>query len=174
MTITSPGVELAQEYFKVPGSETVGESGGLQAIQLAQELQPDLIILDIGLPQLNGIEAARKIRVLLSARKIIFMTENRSSEIAQEALRIGGNGYVLKSASLNHLLLAIQAVLRGRVFVNTSIEAFNLVDASNVEPFPSPPAISRPKRLGSQSQHIKITLGLVLTPLRSRARSYSS
>ena len=62
---------------------------GAEAVQQAQELQPDLILLDIGLPTLNGIEAARRIRKVSPTSKILFVTENRSTDIAEEALSTG-------------------------------------------------------------------------------------
>jgi len=107
---------------KMPGAELVGESSdGLQAIGLAQQLQPDLIVLDIGLPQISGIEAARQIRQFCPSSKILFMTENRSVEIAEEALSTGAGGYVVKSAAASELLSAIKAVLAGKRFISPSL-----------------------------------------------------
>src|ERR1700746_1045842 len=70
---------------------------GAEAVRKARELQPELILLDIGLPSLNGIEAARQIRKLSPNSKILFVSENRYSEIVEEALRLGALGYVVKS-----------------------------------------------------------------------------
>jgi DNA-binding NarL/FixJ family response regulator len=78
--------------------KVVGEaSDGLRAVLYAQQLQPDLILLDIGLPTLNGIEAARRIRKLSPNSKILFFTQYCSRELAQGALRTDANGYLLKS-----------------------------------------------------------------------------
>lgn len=96
-------------------------SDGIRAVQQAEELQPDLILLDIGLPGLNGIEAARRIRTLSPGSKIIFITENRAPEIASEALRTGGRGYLVKSAAGNELFNAINTVLEGRRFVTNGL-----------------------------------------------------
>ena len=71
-------------------------SDGLEALQKAVELQPDLILLDIGLPSLNGIEVARQIRSLVSESKIIFLTQESSSDVVQQALSLGARGYVAK------------------------------------------------------------------------------
>jgi DNA-binding NarL/FixJ family response regulator len=68
---------------------------GLKAVPQTQELQPDLILLDIGLPTINGIEAARRIREVSPASKILFVSETRSPEIAEEALNTGARGYVV-------------------------------------------------------------------------------
>jgi DNA-binding NarL/FixJ family response regulator len=75
--------------------EVIGEvSDGLAAIQNAVELQPDLILLDIGLPNLSGLDAARQIRKLVPESKIIFWSQESSADVVQEALSIGAWGYV--------------------------------------------------------------------------------
>jgi DNA-binding NarL/FixJ family response regulator len=107
-----------------PTYQVISElSDGFEAVQRAHELQPDLIVLDIGLPILNGIEAARRIRIQASEAKILFLSENRSLDVAEEALRSGGSGYVLKSEAAGELLLAIEAVLQGKCFVSASLVA---------------------------------------------------
>jgi DNA-binding NarL/FixJ family response regulator len=95
---------------------------GLEAVQQAQQLQPDLIILDIGLPKLNGIEAARRIREVSSKSKILFVSENRSVDVAQESLKNGAGGYVLKSGAAGELLPAVRVVLEGRRFISTGLQ----------------------------------------------------
>jgi len=107
---------------KQPELRIIGEvSDGLEAVQVAQELQPDLILLDIGLPALNGIEAARRIREVSPSSKILFMSENRSPDIAEEAIRTGASGYVVKSDAASDLLPAIKAVLEGKRFFSASL-----------------------------------------------------
>lgn len=106
----------------LPESEVVGEaSDGWRAIQLAQQLQPDLVVLDIGLPQLNGIEVARTIRDQSPNSKILFMTENRSADVAEAALSTGACGYVVKSDAGKELLLAVKGVLEGDRYVSASV-----------------------------------------------------
>lgn len=85
---------------------------GLQAVQKAQELKPDLILLDIGLPSLSGIEAAKIIRERCSQSKIVFVTENTDSEIREAAMASGASGYVVKTNIAHELLDAIAAALR--------------------------------------------------------------
>jgi len=105
-----------------PHLQIVGEcSDGLKAVQSAKESEPDLILMDIGIPTLNGIEAARRILEFLPEVKIIFVTENRSAEVAEHALRTGGQGYVIKSSAASELLSAVDAVLQGRHFVSASV-----------------------------------------------------
>jgi DNA-binding NarL/FixJ family response regulator len=107
---------------KQQGLQVIGEvSDGLEAVQRAEELQPDLILLDIGLPTLNCIEAARRIREVAPASKILFVSENRSPDIAEEALSTGAGGYVVKSDAASELMLAVQAVLEGRRFISASL-----------------------------------------------------
>jgi DNA-binding NarL/FixJ family response regulator len=96
-------------------------SDGAEAVRQAQQLQPDLICLDVGLPTLNGIEAARRIQVVSPMSKILFVSENRSSDIVEEALRAGGLGYVIKSDAARDLLPATVAVLQGKRFVSASL-----------------------------------------------------
>src|SRR5271169_136821 len=101
---------------KMPGLQVVGEvSDGLEAVQKALELKPDLILLDIGMPGMNGIEAARQIRKLVPESKIIFLSQESSQDVVQEALSAGASGYVIKSMAGNELLPAVEAVfLTGR------------------------------------------------------------
>ena len=82
-----------------------------------QDLQPDLIVLDIGLPTINGIEAARRMRTAAPDSKILFLSENSSVEIAEEAFRTGATGYVVKSTAAQELSPALDAVLQGDRFV---------------------------------------------------------
>jgi CheY-like chemotaxis protein len=105
-----------------PDLQVIGEaSDGLEAVQKAEELQPDLILLDLGLPTLNGIEAARQIRKLVPEAKIIFLTQESSDDVVQEALRLGALGYVVKAHAGSELLAAVQAVCQGRQFVSSGL-----------------------------------------------------
>ena len=93
---------------------TIVEAGdGVEAIELAQALQPDLVLLDIGLPKLNGIEAARRIRELAPRSKILFVSQESSVDIVQAAFSVGASGYVVKMDAGRELPLAVKAVLRG-------------------------------------------------------------
>ena len=107
---------------KRPELQVIGRvSDGLEAVQQAQQLQPDLILLDIGLPALNGIEAARRIQRVSRASKILFVSENRSVDVIEEALGTGADGYVVKSDAQSELLPAIRTVLEGRRFVSAGL-----------------------------------------------------
>ena len=114
---------LAREELQI-----IGEcSDGDEAIQKADELKPDLILLDISLPTLNGIEAARRIRQVSPNSKILFVTENRSPDIAEEALSTGATGYVVKSDGARELLPAIKAVLEGKRFISAGLAGHFLI-----------------------------------------------
>ena len=100
---------------------------GAEAVQKARQLQPDLILPDVGLPTLNGIEAARRIEEVCATSKIVFVSENRSPDIAGEALSTGAGGYVVKSDAASELLPAVKAVLEGKRFVSASLEGHFIV-----------------------------------------------
>ena len=99
---------------------------GLEAVQKARQLRPDLILLDIGLPGLNGIEAARQIRALSPNSKILFVTQESSAELVENALRLGAQGYLLKSEAASELLLAVDAVLQGDQFISSRLRLYTL------------------------------------------------
>ena len=99
--------------------QLIGEAAdGLEAVQQAERLRPDLIVLDIGLPMLNGIEAARRIRTSVPDSKILFVSEHRSPEIAQAALATGAHGYLVKSDAGSELLPALEAIIQGEAFIS--------------------------------------------------------
>jgi DNA-binding NarL/FixJ family response regulator len=107
---------------KVQNLKVIGEaSDGLEAVHKAEELKPDLIVLDIGLPILNGIEVARRIRKLCPECKILFMSQESSVDVAQEAFSLGALGYVVKEYAGSELLAAVEAVLQGRLFVSKGL-----------------------------------------------------
>jgi hypothetical protein len=93
-------------------------SDGLEAVLKAEELQPDLILLDIGLPKVTGIEAARQIRKVAPQSKILFVSEGLDRDVAHAALSEGGHGYVLKSDAYHELLAAVGEVMQGKKFVS--------------------------------------------------------
>lgn len=104
---------------KRPELQIVGEaSDGFEAVEKAEELQPDLILLDVGLPTLNGIEAARQIHTLAPESKMIFLSQESSADMVQEALSLGAWGYVAKVKAGSDLLPAVEAVLQGKRFVS--------------------------------------------------------
>jgi len=119
---------------KKPDFEIVGEaSDGLEAVQKAEALQPDLMVLDIGLPTLNGIEVARRIRKLCPECKMLFMSQEASADVAQEAFSSGAMGYVVKSHAGIELLVALEEVCQGRQFVSKGLSSHNWVSAAGAQ-----------------------------------------
>jgi DNA-binding NarL/FixJ family response regulator len=117
---------------KRPELAIVGEvADGLDAVQQAQQLQPDLIVLDIGLPSLNGIEAARRIRKLSPESKILFASQQSSIDVVAEALGAGAHGYVVKTDAARELLDGVSTVLRGAQFVGRRFSGDKFVGASH-------------------------------------------
>ena len=105
-----------------PRFQIIGEaSDGRVAIQEADKLRPDLILLALGLPSLGGLEAARQIRTLDPQLRIIFVSQELSPEIVQATLDVGARGYVLKPDTGRELLTAVKTVLRGEVYVSSSL-----------------------------------------------------
>jgi DNA-binding NarL/FixJ family response regulator len=105
-----------------PKLQIVAEaSDGIEAVQKSQQLQPDVILLDIGLPKLNGIAAARQIRDVAPQSKIIFVTQETSADIMKEAIGLGGIGYVVKAKVESELLKAIDLVLEGKQFIGSGL-----------------------------------------------------
>src|SRR5580704_6585295 len=93
-------------------------SDGLEAVERAEELKPDLILLDIGLPRVNGIEAGRRIRKVSPNSKILFVSQVSTADVVQEALHLGAQGYLLKADAGGELLPAVYAVLQGRQYLS--------------------------------------------------------
>ena len=105
------------------GVDTVSEAAnGLEGVSAAQELQPDITLLDVTMPALGGIEAAVRIRQVAPKTRIVFLSQHDSYRLAQAALATGAQGYVVKSAAATDLALAIHAVLAGERFVSKLTE----------------------------------------------------
>jgi DNA-binding NarL/FixJ family response regulator len=116
---------------KRPELQVIGEvTDGLEAVRRAQVLEPDLVLLDVGLPTLNGIEAARQIRTLVPGSKIIFVSQESSPDVVHAALNVGARGYVVKTSAAIDLLAAVEAVLDERQFVSVNRRVRSGPDAS--------------------------------------------
>jgi len=134
-----------------PDFQAVGEaSDGLEAVQKAEELQPDLLLLDIGLPKLNGIETAKRIREIVPGTKILFISLNRDAEVVRAAWSSGGQGYVLKSDAGSQLWPAIETVLQGKRFVSSSLagQVFGGTTSEEANPTPRPRGQDHPPSRG--------------------------
>jgi DNA-binding NarL/FixJ family response regulator len=100
----------------------VGEvSDGLEAARKVEELQPDLVLLDVGLAKLHGIRVARHVRDVAPKCKILFLSQELDPDVVRAALSAGGNGYVIKSEAEHELFTAVEAVMRGERFVSPGL-----------------------------------------------------
>jgi len=107
---------------KMPNLQVIGEEqDGFGAVRQSGALQPDVILLDIGLPGINGFEAARKIREVAAKAKIVFLTQESSPELVDEAFRLGARGYVVKAQAGSELLAAVEVVSRGARFASKGL-----------------------------------------------------
>ena len=123
---------ILSKLEKWPRFQVVGEaSDGQEAVEKSGELQPDLILLDIGLPKINGIEAARRIRQQLPSVRILVCSENRSPDVAEEALRAGAGGYLVKSDAGRDLLSAVTSMIRGKRFVSSALADHAFAETSD-------------------------------------------
>jgi len=112
-----------------PGIEVVGEaSNGRDAVDMAEKLQPDVVLMDTIMPGLNGIEATRQIRRRVPKTKVLMLTGYMEDEHVAGALKAGASGYVIKSSELDELFLGIQAVHRGNPYFSSSIGDGDLTD----------------------------------------------
>jgi DNA-binding NarL/FixJ family response regulator len=112
-----------------PGIKIVGEaSDGLTAIQKVVELEPDVVVLDIGLPDISGIQVAKQILEMAPNVRILFLTENTAPEVVRAALLTGAQGYVVKSFAARELMPALDALLLDCYFVSAAAAVPRLED----------------------------------------------
>jgi DNA-binding NarL/FixJ family response regulator len=113
---------LAAELSQVPGWVVAGEAAnGRDAVALAQELKPDIVVLDLTMPELNGLEAARRILGAEPAARVLILTGHESEQLVREVLGAGAQGYVLKSDAGRTLVTALQALLEGASFFTSTV-----------------------------------------------------
>jgi len=105
----------------MPHALVVEASDGLEAVRVAPELHPDLVLLDIGLPSLNGIEVAHRVCKTVPDAKVLFLSQEKDADVVRAALNNGAKGFVLKLDAGSELLPAIEAVLRDEVFVSSRV-----------------------------------------------------
>jgi len=106
-----------------PAYEVVGTAGdGQELLEVASTLSPDVVLIDVGMPRLNGLDAGRQLKQRMPQVKIIYLTMNANAALANEALRAGASGYILKNAQTSELLQAIRDALRGRFYVTPKLK----------------------------------------------------
>jgi len=128
----------AFEKLLAPECEIVGTaSDGRTLVVEAQRLKPDVVVLDIAMPLLNGLDAGRQIKQLRKEVKLVFVTMNEDSDLAAEAFRAGASAYLLKRSAASELLVAIREVMKGRSYVTPLITeglVGSFMDAINSKP----------------------------------------
>lgn len=114
--------QLCRLLRSQPDMEVICEAGdGEGAIHRASELQPDVILLDIGLPGLDGFTTARHIRTVAPTTEILFVSQHDTRQMVREALRAGGRGYVVKGDAINELVPAVHAVSERKQFISARL-----------------------------------------------------
>jgi DNA-binding NarL/FixJ family response regulator len=145
--MAGPRVLLADDHNLLLGAfekllasecEIVGTaSDGRTLVAEAQRLKPDVVILDIAMPLLNGLDAGRQIKQLRKSVKLVFVTMNEDSDLAAEAFRAGASAYLLKRSAASELLLAVREVMKGRSYVTPLVTeglVGSFMDAANRKP----------------------------------------
>ncbi len=111
-----------------PSFEVFETGDGLKAVQAAEKLQPTVVLLDIGLPRLDGIQAGGRIRKVAPRTKIVFVTMEHDPDIVEAAWRVGAWGYVLKTDAARELIPAIHSVVRYEKFLSRSLDGHSFMD----------------------------------------------
>ena len=132
---------MAQAISFQPDMEVVAQAAnGREAIALAQSQQPDVILLDINMPELDGVAATRQITETLPKIGIIILTMYRRDDYIIEAIKAGASGYLLKEVELEELLAAIRAVARGEAVIDPTLATRVFAELRQPQPEPTPPA----------------------------------
>jgi DNA-binding NarL/FixJ family response regulator len=113
---------LAATLGEIPGWSVVAQAeNGRRAVELAETIQPDIVILDMTMPELNGLEATRQILAARSSARVLILTAHESEQLVREVLNAGAQGYVLKSDAGRALIAAVEALLDGRPFFTSRV-----------------------------------------------------
>jgi two-component system, NarL family, response regulator NreC len=155
-----------QALLEQAGMAVVGASDGQEALQIAHTQQPDVAVLDIGMPHLNGLETARRLREALPQTKIILLTMHTEAPYVLEAMQAGAVGYVLKTQATRDLVQAIRDVLEGEVYLSSRVSRTVVTAYLNRSDLPSDPLTSREREIlqliaeGETTKEIAWRLGL--------------
>jgi len=133
-----------------PDYEVIGSvADGRALLKAAAELKPDLVLVDVGMPLLNGLDAAHELRKVMPQVKLIFLTMNTDPDLAAEALRMGASGYLLKNSEDGELLRAVRDALRGTSFITPQI-----AKAMEERYLQDPRSLERPRQLSDRQREV--------------------
>lgn len=143
-------VSAALRRLLEPDYDVIGcVEDGHALLKMAAERNPDLVLLDVGMPLLNGLDAGRELIKLMPRIKLIFLTMNPDAELANEALRIGALGYLLKNSRQEELLEAVRSALRGTTYVTPQIK--HAMEQSFTR---DPRSLNRPRHLSDRQRQV--------------------
>jgi len=137
--------KLLEPEYEVIGSVADGRA----LLKAASELKPDLVLVDVGMPLLNGLDAAHELRKFMPRVKLIFLTMNTDPDLAAEALRMGASGYLLKNSEDGELLQAVRDALRGMSFITPQI-----AKAMEEKYLRDPRSLERPRQLSDRQREV--------------------
>lgn len=145
-TMFSAGLrKLLEPEYEVVGCVTDGRA----LLTAAAKLIPDLVLVDVGMPLLNGLDAGRELKKLMPRIKLIFLTMNTDADIASEAFRIGASGYLLKNSQGEELLQAVRNALRGTSYVTPQVS--HAIEEKFIR---DPRSLSHPKELTDRQREV--------------------
>src|SRR5882757_368593 len=170
--------ELVRQGLKAllerEGFQVVGEaSNGQEALRLVPDARPDVAVLDISMPILNGLDAARELQKSSRKTRSILLTRHDENQYVTEALRVGVRGYVLKNQAANDLVHAIQQVCRGEIYLSPSISSTVVEAFLSKTALPTDPLTSRERQIlqligeGKSSKEIAALLGISIKTAES-------
>jgi two-component system, NarL family, response regulator NreC len=135
-------------FLEQAGMAVIGEAGdGQEALRIAHEQHPDVAVLDIGMPYLNGLETARRLREALPQTKIVLLTMHTEDPYVLEAIQAGAVGYVLKTQAMLDLVQAIQNVLQGQIYLSPRISRALVTAYLTRSDLPPDPLTSREREV---------------------------
>ncbi|MEU8483752.1 MULTISPECIES: response regulator transcription factor [unclassified Streptomyces] len=158
---------MVREGFSVllnamPGIEVVGEAvNGREAVARVRELSPDVVLMDIRMPELNGIEATREIAAMDGAAKVLVLTTFDLDEYVYEALRAGASGFLLKDASARQLADGVRVVAGGEALLAPSVTRRLITEFSKLSETPKLPAVANPEAFGELTERETEVLVLI-------------
>jgi DNA-binding NarL/FixJ family response regulator len=171
---------LAALLAREPDVSVVGEAGnGREAIEMAHKLRPDLLVLDVGLPEIDGIEVARRLRTAQPGLKLLALSIYGEERFVQAMLNAGANGYLLKTSAVTELVQAIRAVIQGKLYVSPELARETQADerAGSAPASQSIPIGRRERQVlallaeGKRSHEIASQLGISIATVEAHRRN---